>query len=195
MTISDDAFIHPSAVIDLPVDIGASTKIWHFCHIMSGARIGSSCLLGQNVYVASSVVVGDGCRIQNNVSLYDGVTLEQDVFLGPSCVFTNIRNPRASFRRHDFEATHIARGATLGANCTVVAGCAIGRWAFVGAGSVITKAVPDYALVVGNPARLIGWVSRRGTRLKFNEKVARCPDTGETYRLTKKGVELEEPRT
>ena len=192
MTISDDAIIHPSAVIDLPVDIGAATKIWHFCHIMSGARIGSSCLLGQNVYVASSVVVGDGCRIQNNVSLYDGVTLEPDVFLGPSCVFTNIRNPRANVRRHDFEATHIARGATLGANCTVVAGCTIGRWAFVGAGSVITKTVPDHALVVGNPARIVGWISRHGTRLNFVKNVARCLDTGETYRLTEKGVELEE---
>ncbi len=188
MTIAVDAFIHPTAVLDLPVEVGARTKIWHFSHIMQGARIGAHCVLGQNVYVAASVIIGDGCRIQNNVSLYDGVTLEPDVFVGPSCVFTNIRNPRAAVVRRNFESTHVRQGATLGANCTIVAGCSVGRWSFVGAGSVMTRDVADYALVVGNPARRIGWVSRRGQRLNFEDGYAHCSESGEAYRLTESGV-------
>jgi len=176
--------IHPSAVIDSPATIGEGTRIWHFCHVMAGARIGARCVLGQNTFVAASVVIGDGCRIQNNVSLYDGVTLEEDVFVGPSCVFTNVRRPRASVsRRDEFDETLVSRGATLGANATVLAGVNIGRWAFVGAGSVVLTNVPDYALVVGNPARSIGWVSRAGERLLFHQGIAYCPRTNERYVL------------
>ena len=145
--------------------------------------------MGQNVFVAGSVVIGNCCRIQNNVSLYDGVILEDEIFLGPSCVFTNVRNPRAAVLRREFSSTRVQRGATLGANCTVVAGGTIGRWAFVGAGCVVVRDVPDYALVVGNPARQIAWMSRHGERLHFEAGNARCPATGEAYRLTDSGVE------
>ena len=160
--------IHPSALIELPVTIGEGTKIWHFCHIMSGAYIGARCVLGQNCFVAGTVSIGDDCHIQNNVSLYDGVLLQDEVFVGPSCVFTNIRRPRAAVSRQGhFQQTRVQRGATLGANSTIVAGVTVGRWAFVGAGCVVLKDLPDYALVVGNPARPVGWVSRAGEPLVF----------------------------
>jgi len=190
MSLNNEIFIHPSAIVDLPVSIGARTKVWHFCHVMNGATLGTDCVLGQNVFIAGNVVIGNACRIQNNVSVYDGVTLEDEVFLGPSCVFTNVRNPRAQVRRRNFEPTRVLRGATLGANCTVVAGCTIGRWAFIGAGSVVVKNVPDYALVVGNPARRIGWVSRHGARLNFIDSTARCPETDALYRLCGASIEL-----
>jgi UDP-2-acetamido-3-amino-2,3-dideoxy-glucuronate N-acetyltransferase len=192
MTIAENVAIHPSAVVEYPVTIGQNTKIWHFCHVMAGARIGANCMLAQNVYMAGTAVVGDGCRIQNNVSLYDGVALEDDVFLGPSCVFTNVRNPRANIRPGQFEPTLVHRGATLGANCTIVAGCHIGSWAFVGAGCVVLRNVPDYALVVGNPARQIGWVSRQGARLDFKDGVARCPSTGNAYRIVENRIQFGE---
>jgi UDP-2-acetamido-3-amino-2,3-dideoxy-glucuronate N-acetyltransferase len=183
--IASDVFIHPTAIVDLPCEIGEGSKVWHFCHVVAGARIGARCTLGQNVYVASSVVIGDGARIQNNVSLYDGVTLEADVFCGPSMVFTNVKNPRAHVsRRHEYAATVVRRGATFGANCTVVPGVAVGRYAFVGAGAVVTRDVPDYALVVGTPARIIGWACACGVRLSFDvvpRGVAACASCGERY--------------
>jgi UDP-2-acetamido-3-amino-2,3-dideoxy-glucuronate N-acetyltransferase len=181
--------IHESAVVETPISIGVGTKIWHFCHIMGGARIGAGCVLGQNTYVAASVVIGNGCHIQNNVSLYDGVTLEDDVFVGPSCVLTNVRRPRAAVSRRDqFQPTLVGRGATLGANSTIVAGIRIGCWAFIGAGCVVLTDVPDYALVVGNPARTIGWVSRAGERLMFIDGVAHCPLTSEKYLMSADGL-------
>lgn len=174
--------IHPSALIELPVTLGEGTKIWHFCHVMSGALIGARCVLGQNCFVAGTVIIGDDCHIQNNVSLYDGVHLQDEVFVGPSCVFTNVRRPRAAVSRHgQFQQTTVQRGATLGANSTIVAGVTIGRWAFVGAGCVVLADIPDYALVVGNPARFVGWVSRAGERLVFANGVAHCPVTNDRY--------------
>ena len=164
-----DVFIHPTAVVDDPCEIGEGSKIWHFAHVCAGARIGARCTLGQNVYVASAVVLGSGVRIQNNVSVYDGVTLEDDVFCGPSMVFTNVRNPRAHIsRKHEFLPTLVRRGATLGANCTVLCGITVGRYAFVGAGAVVTRDVPDFALVVGTPARIAGWMCACGERLAFD---------------------------
>jgi UDP-2-acetamido-3-amino-2,3-dideoxy-glucuronate N-acetyltransferase len=184
--------IHETAVVDPPIRIGEGTKIWHFCHVMAGARIGARCVLGQNAYVASTVEVGDDCHIQNNVSLYDGVILENDVFLGPSCVFTNVRRPRAHISQRDrFLTTLVKRGATIGANATILAGVTIGQHAFVGAGSVVLAAVPAHALVVGNPARSIGWVSRAGERLVFDNGVAFCPTTHERYSLADNTVKLD----
>ena len=164
--MSDGFFAHPSACVDEPCAIGAGTRIWHFCHVMSGARIGGECVLGQNVFVAGGAVVGDRVRVQNNVSIYDGVVIEDDVFLGPSCVLTNVSNPRAGIRRHgQFEATRIRRGATVGANATIVCGVTVGRHAFVAAGAVVTRDVPDYALILGVPGRHSGWMGRHGERL------------------------------
>ena len=180
-------YCHPSAVIDPPCRIGAGTKIWHFCHVMSEAEIGEGCVLGQNVFVARGVRVGAGCKIQNNVSLYEGVELEEDVFCGPSVVFTNVRHPRAEIsRRDEFEPTIVGRGATLGANSTVVCGVRIGRYAFIAAGAVVVGDVPDYALVAGVPGRRVGWVGRAGYRLEPVEGAAdllRCPRSGDLYRL------------
>jgi UDP-2-acetamido-3-amino-2,3-dideoxy-glucuronate N-acetyltransferase len=155
---------HPSAIIDRPASIGAGTKIWHFCHVMAGARIGARCMLGQNVFVAATAVIGDGCRIQNNVSIYDGVVLERDVFVGPSAVFTNVRNPRAEIRRDRaaFEPTLVRRGATIGANATIVCGVELGEYAFVAAGAVVTRDVAAHALVAGVPARNAGRACRCG---------------------------------
>jgi UDP-2-acetamido-3-amino-2,3-dideoxy-glucuronate N-acetyltransferase len=176
--------VHPSAVIELPVSIGKGTKVWHFCHITSGACIGERCVFGQNCFVAGTARIGDDCHIQNNVSLYDGVILQDEVFVGPSCVFTNVRRPRAAIsRRGQYQQTLVQRGATLGANSTIVAGVTIGCWAFVGAGCVVLTDMPDYALVVGNPARTVGWVSRVGERLVFNDGVAHCPVTNDRYVL------------
>ena len=180
---SRDYFAHESAVIDDGSTIGSGSKIWHFCHIMSGARIGKRANLGQNVFVASGVVVGNDVKVQNNVSLYAGVELESDVFVGPSCVFTNVKQPRAEYSRNGaYDRTLVRRGATLGANCTVVCGVTLGRYCFVGAGAVITHDVPDYALMLGNPARQVGWVGRHGQRL--GEAIAGimiCPQSGLRY--------------
>lgn len=157
--------IHETACVDEPCSIGPGTVIWHFAHVMPGARIGARCMLGQGVFVASTAVLGDGVRVQNNVSIYDGVEIGDDVFLGPSCVLTNVKNPRAG-RAGTRAPTRIGRGATIGANATLVCGVTIGRYAFVGAGAVVTHDVPDYALVVGTPARVVGWVSEDGERVE-----------------------------
>lgn len=177
-------FVDETAVVEEPCEIGDGTKIWRFCHVMSGARIGEHCTLGQGVFVASDARIGDRVKIQNNVSVYDGVTIEDDVFLGPSCVLTNVKYPRANRRGH-FEETLIQRGATIGANATLVCGVTVGAWAFIGAGAVVTSDVPDHALMIGVPARRDGWVSRRGCRLPPPDEdgVMRCPESGEAYRL------------
>ena len=179
------AYIHPTATIDADVHIGKETKVWHYTHIMPRAHIGERCILGQNVFIGEEVKIGNRVKIQNNVSLYTGVTCEDFVFLGPSCVFTNVINPRSAIERKDqFRPTLVKEGATIGANATVVCGNNIGRYALVGAGAVITKEVPDYALWVGNPAIQTGWVSEYGHRLRFNgEGYASCPESGQQYRL------------
>lgn len=176
---------HPTAVIDEGCTIGEGTRIWHFSHIMPGCTIGRNCNLGQNVVVSPQVVLGDNVKVQNNVSIYTGVICEDDVFLGPSMVFTNVINPRSAVvRKHEYRSTRVGRGATIGANATVVCGHDIGRYAFIGAGAVVTRDVPDFALVMGNPARQTGWMSTHGHRLKFDsEGMATCPETGERYRL------------
>lgn len=178
-------FAHETAVIDEGACVGAGTKVWHFSHLMPGCQVGPGCNIGQNVVISPEVILGRNVKVQNNVSLYTGVICEDDVFLGPSCVFTNVINPRSAFvRRDQYRATRIGKGATIGANATLVCGHDIGAYAFVGAGTVVVDEVPPYALVVGNPARQIGWVSRAGHRLEFNEKgLALCPETGETYCL------------
>lgn len=174
-------FVHETAVVDQGAEVGAKTKIWHFCHVMSGARVGERCTLGQNVYVGGEAVVGDRCKIQNNVSVYDGVVLEDDVFVGPSAVFTNVRNPRAHVsRRDEYEPTRVGRGATIGANATIVCGTTLGEYAFVGAGAVVTADVPAHALVVGNPARQMGWVCRCGERLAGDGPEFECERCGES---------------
>jgi UDP-2-acetamido-3-amino-2,3-dideoxy-glucuronate N-acetyltransferase len=179
----DIAFVaHPSAVIDPGAVIGAGTRIWHWSHVMTGARIGRGCSLGQNVFVGADVVIGDRVKIQNNVSLYEGVVLEDDVFCGPSMVFTNVINPRSHVsRKHEFRPTMVRRGATIGANATVICGHAVGQHAFVGAGAVVTRDVPDHALVVGVPARVVGWMCRCGLRLTFKAMRAECGGCGGRY--------------
>jgi UDP-2-acetamido-3-amino-2,3-dideoxy-glucuronate N-acetyltransferase len=178
-------FQHETAVVDEGAEIGERSRIWHFVHVSSGARIGLEVVLGQNVFVAGGAVIGDRCKIQNNVSIYDGVILEEEVFCGPSMVFTNVANPRAAIeRKSEFRPTRVGRGATLGANCTIVCGSAIGSYAFVGAGAVVTHDVKDFALVTGVPARQVGWMSRNGERLDLPLNLdgeARCPATGERY--------------
>ena len=178
---------HPTAIIDDGAEIGDGTRIWHWVHVCAGARIGRDCSLGQNVYVGNDVAIGNNVRIQNNVSVYDAVTLEDDVFCGPSMVFTNVVNPRSAVtRKHEYRATRVRQGATLGANCTIVCGSTIGQHAFVGAGAVVTDDVPDFALVMGVPARHVGWMSRHGERLDLplqGDGSAACPSTGEGYVL------------
>lgn len=178
-------FAHETAVIDAGCQIGEGTKIWHFTHIMPNCSIGNNCSIGQNVVISPEVKIGNGVKIQNNVSVYTGVICEDDVFLGPSAVFTNVINPRSAIvRRNEFKTTLVQKGATIGANATVVCGITIGRYAFIGAGAVVTKNVPDYALVVGNPARQTGWMSEYGHKLKFDsEGIAICPESKEKYQL------------
>lgn len=178
-------FVHPSAIVDEGATIGSGTKIWHFCHIMPKAVLGQNCNLGQNVFVADRVVLGNNIKIQNNVSLYTGVTCDDDVFLGPSMVFTNVINPRSAVKRQDqYLKTHVGKGATIGANATIVCGHDIGPYAFIGAGAVITKSVPAFALMVGNPAKQIGWMSEYGQRLHFDaEGLAECSESGQKYQL------------
>jgi UDP-2-acetamido-3-amino-2,3-dideoxy-glucuronate N-acetyltransferase len=178
-------FAHETAVIDAGCSIGEGTKIWHFSHIMPGARIGKRCNIGQNVVVSPEVVLGDNVKVQNNVSIYTGVTCEDDVFLGPSCVFTNVINPRSAVNRRDnYLHTTVRQGASIGANATIVCGHEIGAYAFIGAGAVVTKEVPAYALVVGNPSRQIGWMSAFGHRLEFDTNgLATCLESEEKYRL------------
>ena len=184
-------YAHPTAVIDQPCTIGAGTKVWHFCHIMPDARIGERCVLGQNVMIAGHVVIGSNVKIQNNVAVYTGTEIEDDVFLGPSCVLTNVTNPRSQVNRHAlYERTLIRRGATIGANATIVCGVTIGRYAFVAAGAVVSKDLPDYALAMGNPARQRGWMSRHGHRLgePDGDGIMVCPESGFRYRLIEPGV-------
>ncbi|OYT12079.1 MAG: N-acetyltransferase [Bacteroidetes bacterium 4572_112] len=179
-------FSHESAIVDEGCNIEKGVKIWHFSHIMSDCTIGENCNIGQNVVVSPGVILGKNVKIQNNVSIYTGVECEDDVFLGPSMVFTNVTNPRSGvIRRGQYEKTIVRKGASIGANATIVCGHDIGKFAFIGAGSVVTKTVPAYALVVGNPARQIGWMSEFGHRLSFDEKgIAVCPESKEEYRLT-----------
>lgn len=182
---------HESAFIDEPSMIGPGTRIWHFCHIQKNARIGSNCVLGQNCCVGGDVIIGNNVKVQNNVSIYTGTVIEDDVFLGPSCVLTNVSNPRSQVNRHAlYERTLIRRGATIGANATVVCGVTIGRYAFIAAGAVVTRDLPDYALVRGVPARQVGWMSRHGHPLKDSDGsgVMTCPESGYRYREVDPGV-------
>lgn len=182
--MKNELFVHPSSYVDEGAQIGSGTRIWHFCHVMSGARVGENCNIGQNVFIASGVRIGRNVKIQNNVSLYDGVIVEDDVFLGPSMVFTNVVNPRSRVNRKDqFKTTLVKAGASIGANATIVCGITLGGYCFVGAGSVVTKDIPDYALVYGNPARLRGWVCQCGEKLNFaGGQTAECPGCGDRYR-------------
>ena len=178
-------FVHESSYVDDGCEIGEGTKIWHFSHIMSNCKLGEKCNIGQNVVVSPEVVLGKNVKVQNNVSIYTGVICEDDVFLGPSMVFTNVMNPRSAVNRKDeYMKTVVKKGASIGANATIVCGNNIGKYAFIGAGTVVTKEVPDYALMVGNPARQIGWMSQNGQRLEFNnEGIAICPESKEKYKL------------
>ncbi len=186
-------YVHQSATIDQPCEIGAGTKIWHYCHVMAGAHIGHDCVLGQNVMVASRVIIGNNVKIQNNVSVYTGVELEDDVFCGPSCVFTNVTNPRAQIvRKSEFKRTLVRRGATIGANATILCGITIGRYAFIGAGSLVRSNVPDYALIVGVPGVQKGWMSRHGYRMQLTDQagILVCPHSGWRYQEVEPGVVL-----
>ncbi len=181
-------YIHDSAIVDEGAQIGDGSRVWHFVHICGGAKIGESCSFGQNVFVGNNVVIGNGCKIQNNVSVYDNVFLDDDVFCGPSMVFTNVYNPRSSIeRKSEYRDTHVGKGATLGANCTIVCGVKIGQFAFVGAGAVVNKDVKDFALMVGVPAKQIGWMSEFGEQLDLPLEgeglQAQCPHSGQTYRI------------
>lgn len=188
--MSKDFFAHETAIIDEGCEIGKGTKIWHFSHIMSNCIIGENCNIGQNVVVSPEVVLGKNVKIQNNVSIYTGVICEDDVFLGPSMVFTNVINPRSAVnRKNEYLKTVVKHGASIGANATIVCGHDIGKFAFIGAGAVVTKTVPDYALVIGNPARQAGWMSEFGHRLIFdNDGIAVCPESNEKYQLKNNSV-------
>ena len=178
-------FAHETAVVDEGCTIGEGTKIWHFSHIMTNCTLGKNCNIGQNVVISPDVILGENCKVQNNVSVYTGVVCEEDVFLGPSMVFTNVMNPRSAIKRHDqYMKTLVRKGATIGANATIVCGNTLGKYCFIGAGTVIISDVPDYALIVGNPGRQIGWMSEFGHRLEFNtEGIAVCPESNEKYQL------------
>lgn len=178
-------FAHPTAVIDEACEIGEGTRIWHFSHIMSSCKIGDHCNIGQNVVISPEVILGNNVKVQNNVSLYTGVICEDDVFLGPSCVFTNVVNPRSAVTRRDqYRETRVGKGATIGANATIVCGHDIGAYAFIGAGAVVTKTIPEYALVLGNPARQVGWMSEYGHKLYFDQEgTAVCPESRQEYKL------------
>ena len=180
-----DYYVHPSSFIDDNCVIGEGTKIWHFCHVMSGSTIGKNCNLGQNVVVSPKVILGNNVRVQNNVSIYEGVICEDDVFLGPSMVLTNVINPRSAISRKDeYRKTLIKKGASIGANATIICGHTIGEYAFIGAGAVVTRDVPAFALITGNPGRQQGWISEHGHRLVFNEEnKATCPESGQQYLL------------
>jgi UDP-2-acetamido-3-amino-2,3-dideoxy-glucuronate N-acetyltransferase len=191
MSFQTDYFVHESAYVDEPCEIGKGTKIWHFSHVMKDAKIGENCIFGQNVNVASGVVIGNNVKVQNNVSIYTGTVIEDDVFLGPSCVLTNVTNPRSQIVRHSlYEKTIFRRGATVGANATIVCGIELGRYSFVSAGAVVTKDVPDYALVVGVPAKQVGWISRHGISLPEPDAdgIMICPESGYCYKEVDLGV-------
>ena len=184
-------FVHPTSIVDEACEIGAGTRIWHYSHVLKNAKVGKNCVLGQNCQVAEDVVIGNNVKVQNNVSIYTGVRIEDDVFLGPSCVFTNVTNPRSQVNRHSlYESTLLRRGATVGANATILCGIELGRYSFVGAGTVVAKSVPDYALMVGNPARQVGWMSRHGHRLSEPDShgIMRCPESGFRYREAEPGI-------
>jgi UDP-2-acetamido-3-amino-2,3-dideoxy-glucuronate N-acetyltransferase len=184
MSDANEFYVHPTAVLDEGCEIGKGTKIWHFSHIMPHCKIGEHCNIGQNVVISPEVVLGNNVKVQNNVSIYTGVTCEDDVFLGPSMVFTNVTNPRSAVnRKNQYARTRVKRGATIGANATIVCGHDIGEYAFIGAGAVVTKTVPAYALVVGNPARQNGWMSEYGHKLNFKDGIATCPESKQRYRL------------
>jgi UDP-2-acetamido-3-amino-2,3-dideoxy-glucuronate N-acetyltransferase len=192
-----EAFVHESSYVDADVEIGEGTKVWHFSHVMKGSRIGKNCTLGQNVLVGPNVIVGDNVRIQNNVSVYEGVHLEDDVFCGPSCVFTNVDRPRSAFptSADKYGKTLIRRGATIGANATIVCGHTLGTHAFVGAGSVVTKDIPDYAIVYGNPAQIKGWICACGVPLSFSGTAASCAECGAKYVRQENKVRSCRPRS
>jgi UDP-2-acetamido-3-amino-2,3-dideoxy-glucuronate N-acetyltransferase len=184
-------FVHPSSYIDKGVTIGEGTQVWHFSHILKGSKIGKNCKIGQNVVIGPNVKIGDGCKIQNNVSIYEGVTLEDNVFCGPSCVFTNVFNPRSEIPRiKEFKRTLVKKGATIGANSTIVCGNTLGRYCFIGAGAVVTKKVPDNALVYGNPAKIKGWTCRCGVKLLFNNLKSTCTVCEKEYIKKKQKVEF-----
>lgn len=188
--MSDLFYHHPSSIIEDGCQIGEGTKIWYFCHIMQGCTIGKNCNIGQNVVISSEVVLGNNVKVQNNVSIYTGVTCDDDVFLGPSMVFTNVINPRSAVnRKSEYKKTHVGKGATIGANATIICGHDVGTYAFIGAGAVVTKTVKPYALMVGNPARQMGWVSEYGHRLYFDKNgEAICSESEEKYRLKDENV-------
>ncbi len=186
-------FVHPTAIVDEPVEIGEKTQIWHFSHIMSGAKIGENCIIGQNVFVGKGAILGNNIKVQNNVSVFDGVILEDDVFCGPSMVFTNVYNPRSFIsRKKEFRKTLVKRGATIGANATVVCGYTIGQYALIGAGTVVTKDVPDYALVYGNPGKVRGWVCQCAVQISFQDGRAKCQACGKQYEKDTAGVRVVE---
>lgn len=184
-------YIHPTAIVEEGCQLGEGTKVWHYSHLMPGARLGDNCNIGQNVFIADGVILGNNVKIQNNVSLYTGVECADDVFLGPSAVFTNVVNPRSAVnRRGQYAKTHVGKGASVGANATIVCGHDLGKYCFIGAGAVVTKYVPDYALVVGNPARQMGWMSEYGHRLTFDDSgKAQCPESGDWYKIENNKVE------
>lgn len=191
--MSTDYFVHETAIIDQGAQIGNNTKIWHFTHVMGSAHIGQNCNIGQNVYIDKNVAIGNGVKIQNNVSVYANVTIEDDCFLGPSMVFTNVMNPRAFVeRKTEFKNTLVRKGCSIGANATIVCGTTLGEFSFIGAGTVITKDVPNYAMMVGVPAKQIGWMSKHGEKLFFNhDGIAICPATNEKYKLENNSVSLD----